>query len=82
MLSADKINEVIKLSKYDLIRVLARSGYTGCSFKDSEFVGLTTGGQFCYRVDYWDDGGGPEEELVTGKVFVWYGSDGRLVADY
>lgn len=82
MLTADKIKKVIDLDRNDLVRVLAQSGYTGCSFEDVTFLGLTNGGQFCYRVDYWDDGGGPEEELVAGKVFVWYNSHGELVADY
>ncbi len=80
MLSADKIRQAIELDKYDLIRVLARSGYTGCSFQAAEFLGLTNGGQFCYRVDYWDDYG--TEKLTAGKVFVWYDGEGRLVADY
>ena len=70
MISEEMLKDLINFGPGDVARVLARSGYTGQSFEDAKFVGITTGGEFCYLVKYWDDDGGPMATLELGKVFV------------
>ena len=83
MITADKLKLLSALEKHNLSAILDQSGYTGCSFESAKFLGLTNGGQFCYQVKYWDDGGGPEETLELGKVFVTYHADqDKLTADF
>ena len=67
MIMADRLKRLISLGPRDLSLILADTGYTGCAFESAEFLGLTNGGDFCYKVTYYDDAGtGPE----VGKVFV------------
>lgn len=68
MIYAGEIHKLMKLDRYDLSRILARSGYTGCSFEDAKFLGLTETGDFCYLVEYYDDAG--TGESLTDKVYV------------
>jgi hypothetical protein len=83
MITAEKLKLLSTLEKHNLVAVLAQSGYTGCSFESAEFLGITNGGQFCYQVKYFDDGGGPNQTLETGKVFVTYhANQDQLTADY
>lgn len=81
MITADTLKTLTTFSKHALARALADSGYTGASFESAEFVGLTNGNQFCYKVTYWDDAGTGEVE--TGKVFLTYDpAVGKVTADY
>lgn len=82
MISPTVLKTLTSFKKRDLERILDESGYTGCSFKSAEFLGLTNGREFCYKIKYWDDGGGPCEGTVVGKVFVRYHEDGTLTADF
>ena len=70
MITADKLNQLINIDRKELAFILDRSGYSMCAFEDVEFLGITNGGQFCYKVTYFDEMGTGEEE--TGKVFVKY----------
>lgn len=79
MILAAELDKYTKLTKHVLAQVLARSGYTGCSFKNVKFLGLTNGGQFCYSVTYYDDAGTGEE---VGKVYVCKTATGEMGADY
>lgn len=81
MLTADKVKMLTTLGPTGLVMFLASSGYTGCSFKQSKFLGITNGGEFCYQATYFDDAGTGEEE--TTKVFLKYNhvSD-SITADY
>lgn len=79
MILATELNKYTSLDRYDLAKVLARSGYTGESFKSVNFLGLTNSGDFCYSVKYFDDSG---EGEVTGKVYVSKNATGDMVADY
>ena len=83
MITAERLKEMIGYGPGDVALLLARSGYTGCSFENAEFVGITNASEFCYRVRYWDDGGGPEEVLEDAKVFVKLDKDTQqLKADF
>lgn len=79
MILAAELNKYTKLTKHELAQVLARSGYTGCSFETVKFVGLTNGGQFCYSVTYYDEAGTGVE---VGKVYVCKSATGDMAADY
>lgn len=81
MITADAVKQLTTLGPYALARVLAISGYTGASFKSAEFVGITNGGQFCYRVTYHDEAGTGKDEV--GKVYVSYDPvKNTMSADY
>ena len=81
MITADVVKQVTTMGPYALSRVLALSGYTGASFKSAEFVGITNGGEFAYKVIYHDDAGTGEDEV--GKVFVKYDPiTNKVSADY
>jgi hypothetical protein len=80
---ADTLKVLTTMGPRGLAQVLDASGYTMCSFESAEFVGITNGGEFCYSVTYYDDGGGPEETLEKGKVFVKYDRDQHYItADF
>ncbi len=80
MITADTLKTLTTLTPTGLSQVLKHSGYTGCFFKRAEFLGLTNGGEFCYKVTYYDDSGEGEE---VGKVFVKYDTPtGMMTADY
>lgn len=76
MLTADRVKTLISLDTNQLVKALSKNKYTGVSFKNSNFLGITNGNEFCYNVTYHDDSGTGE---VTDKVFVWYEND-RIVA--
>lgn len=83
MLTADKIKILTEFGPKGIAATLAKSGYTGAAFKAAKFLGLTNGGEFCYEVTYYDDGGGPEETLEAGKVFLSYDPNtDTITADY
>ena len=69
MLTAEKLKVLTELGPKGLAVFLERSGYTGVSFKSAQFVGLTNGGQLCYRVVYHDEAGTGE---TVDKVFATY----------
>ncbi len=70
MILADTLKTLTSFGPKGLAVVLDKSGYSMCSFETAEFLGITNGGQFCYKVTYHDDAGTGEVE--TGKVFVKY----------
>lgn len=81
MITADMLRQLTTMDTGSLSRVLADSGYTGASFKSSEFTGISNGGEFVYRVTYYDDAG--LEKDPVGKVYVRYDSfDNHISADY
>lgn len=78
MITADKLRELISYSPEALTRIVQASGYKQDSVNECLFVGMTNGGEFCYRVDYDDFG-----EMTTCKLFVKYDpTTGRVSADY
>lgn len=81
MLTADKIKVLTSLDKSSLARILDSSGYSMCSFKSAEFLGITNGGQFCYKVVYFDDAGTGKNEI--GKIFVTFDhANEKVTADF
>ena len=79
MISADTIRRCAYLHNLTLEAALRKS-YPKDSVLRSEFVGITNGGQFAYKIAY------PDQDAKSGmavtKVFVWQDSNGELVADY
>jgi hypothetical protein len=81
MITAERLQTLTSFTPNALARGLAQSGYTGISFETAEFLGITNGGQFCYKVTYFDEGG--TEELETGKVYLTYDQSlGSVSVDY
>jgi hypothetical protein len=69
MILANTVQTLTSLTATSLAQVMTHSGHRGSVFKSAEFVGITNGGEFAYRVTF-DD---PEsQELGHGKVFVRY----------
>ena len=78
MITAEKISQVTALDTAAVARVLRRSGYPD-PIRTARFLGLTTGGEFCYQISYWDTHEGRE---MLGKVWLSYNGAGLLEADY
>ena len=79
MITADELQSYVSLTRHSLVKVLDDSGYSGISFKSVKFLGLTTGGEFCYSVTFFDES---NESEVTDKVFVKKATNGNMVAEY
>ena len=80
MILADTLKLLTTQTPTGLTQILKASGYTGCFFKSATFLGMTNGGEFCYKVTYHDDAGTGEE---VGKVFVKYDTKNHAVtADF
>jgi hypothetical protein len=73
MILADTLKLLTTMSPQSLAQVLDVSGYKMCSFKTTEFVGITNGGEFAYKVLYFDNKG-PGKESVD-KVYVKYNTE-------
>lgn len=81
MITAERLQTLTTMSPGKLAKVLDQSGYSMCSFKTAQFLGITNGGQFCYKVTYYDEAGTGEDEV--GKVFVTYAHDtDAITADF
>lgn len=81
MIMADTVQYLVTLTPKLLAKILDASGYSMCSFKTAKFVGLTTGGEFCYKVTYFDEAGTGED--AVGKVFVKYNTQNQAItADF
>jgi len=81
MIMADTLQYLVTLTPKLLAKILDASGYSMCSFQTAKFVGLTTGGEFCYKVTYFDETGTGENEV--GKVFVKYDTQSHAItADF
>ncbi len=79
MISADTLRRCAYLHNLTLEAALRKS-YPKDSVLRSEFLGISNGEQFVYKIAY------PSEVstngIATAKVFVWEDSNGELVADY
>ena len=67
MLRADLIRFMIGLKPAALGYIADTSGYKGDRYTHAEFLGITNGEQFCYAVEYVEDG-----ETHKTKVFLTY----------
>lgn len=79
MVTAERLREMISLDTDALKRVLKQSGYSGNDIQSSQFVGVSTGAEFCYSIEYLDTHTG---ETARGKVWVTRDGAGALKADY
>lgn len=79
MILANELTRYTQIDRYELSNILARSGYSGMSFKSAKFLGITNGGNFCYSVKYFDESG---EGEATGKVFVSKTATGDIAAEF
>lgn len=80
MILAAEIDKYVTLDRYDLAKILARSGYMGMSFESVKFLGITNGGDFCYSVQYFDESG--TGEIETAKVYVKKSAAGYITAEF
>lgn len=81
MIRPDTIKYLMSLDRFDIERILARSGYSMCAFEDAEFKGITESGDFCYMVSYYDEAGTGENEQA--RVYVrCEKATGELVAEF
>jgi hypothetical protein len=79
MITAETLRQCAYLNSTTLEDLL-RKNYPKDMVVQSEFVGITNGGQFAYKIAYPDSDS--KNGLAVGKVFVWQDSNGSLVADY
>ena len=77
MITAEKLQTLINYSPKALAHALASNGYAGHSFETAEFVGITTDGNFCYKVKFYDDAGTGQVE--TARVYLTYHHNGNFV---
>ena len=81
MITAETLKQLTSMGPYALATVLKISGYSGAVFKTAEFVGITNGGEFAYKVTYHDEAGTGKD--AVGKVFVKYDQvTNKISADY
>ncbi len=80
MILAETLKTLTAFTAPALSRAVISSGYTDAEFKTAEFLGITNGGQFCYKVTYYDENLGEDSQ---GKVFLTFDhSTGAVTADY
>jgi hypothetical protein len=80
MITAEKVNKLAHLNTDQLETALTTAGYSMFErLMQSKFVGITTGGDFCYQFTYKDNDSGL---LSIGKLFVNIDEAGLIVADY
>jgi hypothetical protein len=81
LILADTVKTLTSLTPTSLAQVLKHSGHKDAAFKAADFVGITNGGEFAYKVTFFDreSTGGDQ----VGKVFVKYDTvTGYMTADY
>ena len=79
MITADTIRRCSNLDNITLERLLRKS-YPKDSVIRSEFLGISNGDEFVYKIVYPDQDG--DMGMATTKVFVWLKGNGELVAEY
>ena len=78
MITAEKVSKLSTLKAKDLDTALKTAGYSEYERPmDCTFLGITNGGDFCYKFTYRDD-----ESWSYGKLFVKLNAIGEIIADY
>ena len=78
MITAETLKTLTTFASGALTRAARDAGYTGPEFTSCKFLGITTGGQFCYHVVFHVEGG-----TDSTKVFLSYDpTAGRVIADH
>jgi hypothetical protein len=76
MITADTLKTLTTFTAPALQRAVGEKA-EGLTFTSSKFLGITTGGQFCYTVVFHVKGG-----TDSGKVFLTYDpTAGKVIAD-
>jgi hypothetical protein len=76
MITAETLATLTTFTAPALQRALGKDAQ-GLEFTGAKFLGITTGGQFCYRVVFHVKGG-----TDSAKVFLTYNrAEGRVTAD-
>ena len=76
MIAADTLKTLSTFTAPALARALYSERDKARLFKSSKFLGLTNGGQFCYKVDYSEE---DEQGNTWCKVFLTYDPEGGSV---
>lgn len=79
MITVDTLRKCSFLNTLTL-EELIRKNYPEDHVLTSEFIGITNGGQFCYKIGYQDLD--IDQGLTYCKVFVRVGDTGEVVAEY
>ena len=78
MITADTLEILTTFTAPALTRAARDAGYDGPEFSSCKFLGITNGGQFCYKVVFPVKGG-----TDSTKVFLTYDhANDRVIADY
>jgi len=78
MITAETLEVLTSYSPQFLTKAAQLAGYTGPVFSSCKFLGITNGGQFCYKAVYHVEGG-----TDSTKVFLTYDhTEDRVIADY
>lgn len=78
MITADTIKMLSNLSTRGLDQALSNAGYRDVErVMDREFLGITNGGEFCYKFTYRED-----DSWSYGKLFVKLNDAGLIVAEF
>ena len=78
MITAEALQTLTTFTAEALTRSAQDAGYKGPEFTSCRFLGITNGGQFCYRVVFHVKGG-----TDSTKIFLSYNhSESRVTADY
>lgn len=78
LISANTIRYLTSLDTKHLEAIAWNSGYHGDRFSSAEFLGMTNGGEFCYKISFVEEG-----KRNQGKVFVKYDpAQDRASLDY
>jgi hypothetical protein len=77
MITADTLKTLTTFTAAALTRAVQDAGYKGPEFTSCKFLGMTNGGQFCYRAEV----ATPEDGPLYRKVFLSYDAAlGRITA--
>jgi len=78
MITADTLEVLTSYSPQYLTKAAQNAGYNGPVFTSCKFLGITNGGQFCYKAVFPVKGG-----TDSTKVFLSYDhTEDRVIADY
>jgi hypothetical protein len=76
MITAEQLQTLSTFTTEALGRALYSQRDKASLFNSSKFLGMTNGGQFCYRVDYSEE---DEQGRTWAKVFLTYDPEGGSV---
>lgn len=76
MITAERLDEMIKLRAPELTSMMRESGYKGPAFSSIKFLGISNGGELTYRA-VWLVEPGKSTDTDSTKIFVNH-RDGRV----